>query len=275
MTKKLFGFGLAAIFAMAMLAGCGSDDINKDSNTGSGKIFGKVFYTGNTKVLRLGFAIALSPEDPPTQMPISMFYLPEDPVEQGMEFPYEYTAENLADGTYYIKVYGDVDTTDGALPNYEKDPQTAFIGPITITNGSAVEQDLTLQDGYQPDGDADGDSDNIDGEIPEPEEGKAAIYGTVYYSGTKTGTLYVLGFSTNPPSGPPSMFITINNPQFPQFYSKANANPGTYYLISYIDVDSDDGFGYTNIDPISGDYQKVELQEGEAVKFDFHLADQN
>ena len=273
MTKLVIG-----LMAGILMAGCAEDNLNKGTDAlAAGSISGIVTYTGTTKVQRLGFAVSNDPTDPPTTMPVKMLYVPKTPNPDGIKFPVDYTIPGLQPGTYYVKVYGDVDPADGELPNYDLDPQTPFVGPVVVTTAGTATQDLEIKDDYKPGQDqdvinTDTGRDAVQNDVPvTPKPGKAAIYGQVSYSGTITGPLYVAVFDTNPPAGPPKAMVRISNPQFPQSYVIDNIPPGKVYAIAYIAVKNEPMFDPA--DPASNGYRELDLVPDSASRQDFELVD--
>ena len=258
------------VLLIGLLAGCSEDEINKDhsDSVSPGNISVTVDYKGTKKVLRLGVAVNDSPQDPPAQMPLKVFYTPQDPVEKGLKFPYHFNIPNLAPGTYYVKVYGDIDPSDGPLPNYHLDPQTPFEGPIHLDPGNTSSLEVTLQDDYQPGGPGKDASEETQEVTPKP--GKGAIYGTVTYDGNKTGPLYVAVFKEVPPKGPPIAMARIQSPVFPQSYQINNVSPGHRYVIAYIDVNNK--LMLAPEDPSSG-YKEFDIEESQILQIDLSLND--
>ena len=166
---------------------------------------------------------------------------------------------------------------------------TMAYGPFTITGGSTATQNLLLEDGsITGDGDVDGTEDTEytdeashpkitfgEGGSITPAAGKAALSGTVRYRGAKTGTIMVTGFSTNPPSGPPSLYVYSDSdtPQLPYTFEKSNVNPMTMYLLVYIDVDSSDGMGNQVGDPTSGDFYEVTFEADKSYVLEVTVVD--
>ena len=265
---------LVAVAVMAGLSAfaCSEDDINK----GDGAISGSIDYQGDLVIKRVGVAVFDVDNDPPSTMPVAAQYIPGDIVEDGVTFPVQYTIEGLEDGQYWIQVYGDVDDEDG-MGMQAPDPRAPLIGPIEV---AGVDQtlDVVMVDPVAADGDEDGDldeePDNLDlTEDVVPDNGKAAIYGMVDYTGSKTGTLLIVGFDTNPASGMPVLYTFVDDPVFPVTYQYTSVKPMTMYIMAYLDVDAGDGMTNMPIDPISTNGQLTEytFEADQSYRIDFTL----
>lgn len=269
--------GLRLLAVVAVLLGlsvvaCSEDDINK----GDGTISGSIDYHGDLVIKRVGVAVFDVDNDPPSTMPVAAQYLPGDIVEEGVTFPMHYTIEGLDNGQYWIQIYGDVDDKDG-MGMLAPDPRAPLIGPIEV---AGVDQtlDVTMVDPAEADGDEDGDIDNeVDNlDVTEdvvPDNGKAAIYGVINYSGSKTGTLIIVGFDTNPASGMPVLYTFVDDPVFPVTYQYTSVKPMTMYIMAYLDVDAGDGMTNMPGDPIStnGELAEYSFAADQAYRIDFTL----
>ncbi len=277
MNNKFKTLALIVALAAATAVGCSDNEIQK----GNGTVKFTVNYNGSHKVYRLGYALFDESTYPPTTAPKMANYYPLDPVDAGLSFPYKFDLTPVTDGTYWIMVYGDIDPTDGYQPKTTDPMNSSFAGPITIKNGDTQNVTVTIFDPGASEIEtetSDGDVDNAElteaSETVTPDAGKAAIYGTVNYSGSATGKLMITGFAANPPAGPPTLYIYQNDVVFPYYFEKKNASPGTYYILVYLDVDTEDGM--TNnpaLDPSSGDFKEFVLEADKAYKADFTLTD--
>ncbi len=101
------------------------------------------------------------------------------------------------------------------------------------------------------------------------EEGIATLHGMLFYDGSRAGSEIVLGIvDTWPMTGPPKEFVRIPAPDggFPAPYSMPLSHVGTYYVVAYLDVDSDDSAIFNaDLDPMmmprhEGD--TYQIQEG-------------
>jgi len=293
--KKLF----LAVLAVILMTSCAEDRINKGGDAAAaGTISGTVTYAGKAKIQRLGFAISDEKTDPPSKMPVKMLYLPKTPTASGLKFPMDYRIPGIQPGTYYIKVYGDIDPTDGDLPNYDLDPQTAFIGPVVVTAGGIAIQNLNMIDDYKTGTGKDaqinkydtkntdiindnGQDESLD--IPNskdstqndiiitPKPGKAALYGQITYSGTAKGNLYVAVFDTDTPNGPPKAMARVMKPEFPQAYAIDSVPPGKVYVFAYIAVKNEPKLDPA--DPSGNGYTMLNLTADTAMRQDFALTD--
>lgn len=271
---------LTFIFAAAAVvfaAGCSENEIQK----GNGTVKFEVNYNGAHKIYRLGYALFDESTYPPVTAPQMANYYPLDAVDAGLSFPYKFDLTPVTDGIYWIMVYGDIDPTDGYQPKTTDPMNAAFAGPITIKEGNAQSVTVTMLDPgtseietETSDGDVDSEEAAEASENVTPDAGKAAIYGTVTYAGAATGKLMITGFAANPPAGPPTLYIYQNDVVFPYYFEKKNAGPGKYYILVYLDVDTQDGM--TNnpaIDPSSGDFKEFVFEADKAYKADFTLTD--
>jgi hypothetical protein len=150
---------------------------------------------------------------------------------------------------------------------------------------TGLRHDVVLQDGAWnlPDEDTlPGDGSTLDAQTGDlaldlveadlvPAEGKAALFGTISYEGDLRGRLFIVGFPTEVP-GMPSLIIGYDNPgTYPFDYQKLDVKPGTYYLMSMINLDVSNAWAPG--EPYSGDLLEVKLVEGQVKRLDFLLED--
>jgi len=88
----------------------------------------------------------------------------------------------------------------------------------------------------------------------------ATINGTISYSGTKQGIIYIALFTSPDYSGDPAYSTQINSPGT---YTISNISPGTYYVAAYRDSNNNSDYD-PEIDPV-GIYENnpITLSEGE------------
>ncbi len=285
-----------ALLLLSLGAACSSDDLVKQENSGDGVIQGQVAYTGQAVVSRLGIALFDNDSNPPQSAPKKAQFVPAEPVAGGIDFPVTYKLEGVAPGTYWVMVYGDVDPDDGSPMPTAADPATEMVGPLVVAEGAgAVTQNVVLSDGtFKPPvddvvsmddaepadslsddlADSSSSADTVQGGEVKPKPGKAALYGTVSYDGDLDGKLILVGFPNDPPASMPNLLITASDPTFPHDYQKADVDPGTYYILAYVDVNSGDGMTNAPGDPVSngGKVVEVKLEAGDSLRKDFVLA---
>jgi hypothetical protein len=263
--------------------GCASDEIDK-GGSGQGVISGEISYDGPTHITRVAVAVFDRGDNPPVTPPIDMFYDPETPVATGIGFPVTYEMAGLSEGEVWIMAYGDVDPDDGPLPK-GIDPASEWFGPYTISaTAENITLDMDLADdrwaGIDQDtvsGYFDGTDEEVVGEVGDeivPVGGKAAIHGTITYDGPETGKLFIVGFPTNPPVGPPTGMwypVTDDASSFPIDYAYDSVKPGTHFTYAYIDADPGDGMKNTDIDPVS-EIRELSFEAGEVYPLDFSLS---
>lgn len=270
-----------------------NDQINKNSSGNSGAISGTVDYQGSRKPVRLGFALFAESDYPPTtRPPVATLVLPETAAGP-ISFPIEYELPDIPFGTYFLEVYGDVDMNDTEHgPNMLVDPFVHGAGPLVVgPTAPEVVHDLKLQD-PDPETDAisevdagqdvwaDDVSDSVgpgDSITPLdiqvlPEPGKAALFGSVVWEGEASGTLIIAGFGSNPPTGPPVLFESFAEVNYPFFYQLTDIKPGVYHVIVYLDKNMQDGMGNHPIDPVSEGFRKVTLVADQSHLEDFVLS---
>lgn len=290
--KPLF-IGVSCL--LLMLIGC-NDAIDKSGIWTYGRISGLVEYSGDLPVRKVAFALYRAAEYPPgSAAPVATLSLAAED-GQNVQFPLEFSLEGLRTGDYFLDVYGDVDPADTAAgANPLVDPIVSGLGPISIRidqekawisgalsdprpdldlvelsdlpGSDVLPDDFMTQDGF----------DSSEWLTPsdvrvEPQEGKAALFGTVAWNGDSAGTLTILGFATSPPSGPPTLIKYVKSPVFPQFFSIDNVNPGTYYMMAYLDVNLSDGMTNQPGDPVSDGFRQVTVEAGDSLVEDFYLA---
>jgi hypothetical protein len=129
------------------------------------------------------------------------------------------------------------------------------------------------QDEYQPVAgqDAQTAQDSSGDVTVRPKPGKAALYGRITYNGTQTGSVYVAVFDEIPPTGPPKAMAAIQKPEFPVDYKIDSVPPGRVWVIAYIDVKGK--LKLDPDDPVSGDYQGLDLAADTVTRQDFDLKD--
>ncbi|GEM_PF-4186538 len=282
---------LVIIVALGSLYAC-DDSINKGPKSSEVSLYGTVSYDGTLGVKKLGFAVFKAQDYPPTASPPAATLVMEAGESGSFEFPVTYEITGLPSGEYYMEVYGDIDVTDTSHgPNLAKDPAASQIGPLTVVQGTPLKTDVALVDPSAP-GDtveeveSPADITEDDTELSDthsevltpgdvtvtPKQGFGAIYGTVAWDGNADGKLIVLGFSTSPPSGPPTLMKSFPKPLFPQFYLIDNVTPGTHYLLAYLDKNSSDGMtNNPELDPASVGFRGVTVGAGDTQLEDFWL----
>ena len=278
---------LLGLVAIVMGAGCASEEIDK-GGSGQGIIRGEISYEGATVITRVAIAVFDRGDNPPVTPPIEMFYDPQEPLTAGIAFPVDYEMSGLTEGEVWIMAYGDVDPEDGPLPK-AIDPASEWFGPYTIA-GTAddISLDMELADERWAGIDQDTVSSYFDGTDEEvvggddtgseaigdvtPAPGKAAIYGSIAYSGDKSGKLSIVGFPSDPPAGPPGIYYGVADEvsSFPMDYAYDAVKPGTHFVYAFIDVDPADGLKNTDLDPVS-EITELTIKAGDVRALDFTL----
>jgi hypothetical protein len=277
--------GLVALMPLA--AGCSSDKLNRQQG-GAGTIWGSVDYEGSKVVQKVGVAVFDSPTFPPVTAPVTAISLQKEAVLTGVDFPLDYKVEGLAPGQYWLVIFGDTDVAEGYHMPSGDDPATGMVGPLVVPlDETGLRHDVILQDGAWnlPEEDTlpgDGSTlDALEGDLAldlveadlVPAEGKAALFGTISYEGELRGRVYIVGFPDPEPSMP-SIYFAYDNPgTFPFEYQQLEVKPGTYYMMSYINI-APPGMGVEEGDPRSSDIVEVKLVEGQVKRVDFLLEDQ-
>ncbi len=276
---------LGLVAAVALAAGCSSDKLNRQQG-GAGTIWGSVDYQGSKVVQKVGVAVFDSPTFPPVTAPVVALSLQEEAVLEGVDFPLDYKVEGLAPGQYWMVVFGDTDVAEGYHLPTGDDPATAMVGPLVVPlDETGLQHNVELQDGAWnlPEEDtlpADGSTlDTLEGDLAldlvegdlVPAEGKAALFGTISYAGELRGRLFIVGFPDAVP-GMPSLIMGFDNPgTYPFDYQKLDVKPGTYYVMSMINLDVSNAWAPG--EPYSGDLVELKLVEGQVKRLDFVLVD--
>jgi hypothetical protein len=115
-------------------------DMTPASTSGNGKISGQVRYAG-TKTGTLKFALYDQQPGPTTPPKYFMF-----PTVANPTFPYAYTLDAVAPGSYYVVVILDVPPANPAIPGPE-DPVGVSMGEVTVVAGQTATTDVTLPAG--------------------------------------------------------------------------------------------------------------------------------
>ncbi len=270
---------IPVLVALIAMLGC-DDSIRKEGVWAYGTVQGRVEYHGAKSVSEVRLALFLAGQT----SPLKTLVLPASAQDQ-VDFPVSFQFEELGAGSYTLSAEG--------LASGEVVLRTTGQGPVMLSVEQPEAQAIIVllevvepTDTVQPE-DAMGtdlaDVDLVDSvavdEVLTPSDvtvtpvaGKAALFGTVAWAGDSAGTLTIAGFSTNPPSGPPTLIKYVKDPKFPQFYSVDNVTPGTHYVIVYLDVVKGDGMSNNpETDPVSAGFRSVMLDAGDSKTEDFWL----
>ena len=124
--------------------------------------------------------------------------------------PGSYTISNVASGTYYILSYRDYNGNGSRQPNeaYGLYGSPGSPTAVVVSGGSVTGINITI---YDP----------------------GAVSGTISYSGSATGTIYIEAFTNSTFTGLP-----VNKTQIftPGPYQVRGMLPGTYYVRAYRDA---------------------------------------
>lgn len=144
--RRFFVIVLLAALALA----CEEDALDKGGDGDPGRIEGSVSYGGAETITRVAFSVFDRADYPPVSAPVKAFYSPADAVSAGISLPIDYVVADLDPGEYWVMAYGDVDPSDGMMPQ-AIDPASDWMGPVGVAAGASATVDLVLLDGqWQP-----------------------------------------------------------------------------------------------------------------------------